>query len=331
MAIQFQYAFVSDDEGLKVFSLLDPDHPVPVPGAFVRLAEANRLYAARTYVYVANGKEGLAIIDIERPEHPHLYQMYNAEGRLNDVRAVQIGSVSASMFALVADGRNGMRVIQLISPENVPENAGFSPRPNPVLIATAPLKSGEAIAVGRGLDRDRVVDETGAQTVVFGRRGSRPFSLAEMSPFLRHLGGADLNNPKAMHNGAVYRVSDVVMSKDANGVQTLHTTTGESLAAPSLFTDPSAPAATPGATPANGPLPSLPPPNGFMSPTDVQRLLETTDPNRPPDVGPLPPGSAPAPSPTPGDTYLQPDNLNRLLRSRAPAGPAPTPLPTASP
>ena len=32
------------------------------------------------------------------------------------------------------------------------------------------------LAVSRGLDRDRVVDETGGQTVVFGRRGSRPVS-----------------------------------------------------------------------------------------------------------------------------------------------------------
>ena len=31
-----------------------------------------------------------------------------------------------------------------------------------------------------GLDRDRVVDESGNQTVVFGRKGSRPFNLAEM-------------------------------------------------------------------------------------------------------------------------------------------------------
>ncbi len=64
--------------------------------------------------------------------------MYNAEGRLNDAQAVQIGSISASMFALVADGKNGFRVIQMISPENVPENAGFSPKPNPILIATYP-------------------------------------------------------------------------------------------------------------------------------------------------------------------------------------------------
>jgi len=39
---------------------------------------------------------------------------------------------------------------------------------------------------GRGitrLDRDRVVDESGNQTVVFGRRGARPFNLEEMHKF----------------------------------------------------------------------------------------------------------------------------------------------------
>ena len=64
--------------------------------------------------------------------------------RLNDTRAVQIGSVSASQFALVADGKNGLRVVQLISPDTVPGAQGFSPRPNPKLIATYPTK-GEAI------------------------------------------------------------------------------------------------------------------------------------------------------------------------------------------
>jgi len=108
--------------------------------------------------------------------------LYNAGGALNDTRAVQIGSVNASMFALVADGKNGLRVIQMISPENVPESAGFSPKPNPKLIATYPTAS-PALAVSRGLDRDRVVDESGNETVVFGRRGSRPFNLAEMEKF----------------------------------------------------------------------------------------------------------------------------------------------------
>src|SRR6202021_1403979 len=94
--------------------------PKMVTDGFVPLAHAHRLYVARTYAYVANGPEGLAIIDIEKPEQPKLFQMYNANGALNDTRAVQIGAVNASMFALVADGKNGFRVIQMISPENVP-------------------------------------------------------------------------------------------------------------------------------------------------------------------------------------------------------------------
>jgi hypothetical protein len=53
------------------------------------------------------------------------------------------------------------------------------------------------LAVSRGLDRDRVTDETGGQTVVFGRRGSRPLHIEEMQPFLRHA------------DGSMYRVEDV--------------------------------------------------------------------------------------------------------------------------
>ena len=131
IAIQFRYAFVTDDDGLKVLDITDPTRPVPVTTGVVRLNNAGRLYVARTYAYVANGPEGLAIIDVENPERPRLDQMFNAGGALNDTRAVQIGSVAASQFALVADGKNGLRVVQLISPDTVPGAQGFSPRPNP--------------------------------------------------------------------------------------------------------------------------------------------------------------------------------------------------------
>jgi hypothetical protein len=211
VAIQFRYAFVTDEDGLKVLDITDPDRPVPVSGGVVGLRNPGRLYVARTYAYVANGPEGLAIIDVENPERPRLDQMFNAGGVLNDTRAVQIGSVSASQFALVADGRNGLRVVQLISPDTVPGAQGFSPRPNPRLIATYPTK-GEAIAVSRGLERDRVVDETGGQTVVFGRRGSRPFHLDEMEKFFRHSEFVDTKDGPA-RRGNLYRVEDV-MARD---------------------------------------------------------------------------------------------------------------------
>src|SRR5207245_2697340 len=188
----------------------NPEHPMPVSSAVVKLRDAQRLYVARTYAYVADGADGLAIINIENPEHPKLWKMYNADGALNDTRAVQIGSVNASMFALVADGKNGMRVLQMISPDNVPEHMGFSPQPNPKLIATFPTH-GPAVAISRGLDRDRVVDETGNQTVVFGRRGARPFHLEEMEAFYRHFAETYPTNFQARRSGEMYQVEDTVV------------------------------------------------------------------------------------------------------------------------
>jgi hypothetical protein len=197
VGVQFRYCFVTDDDGFKVVDISKPSKPKLIPNAFVPLKSAQRFYIARTYAYVANGPEGLAVIDIENPERPKLVRMYDAEGALTDTRAVQIGSVNASMFALVADGRNGLRVLQMISPENVPGHMGFSPVPNPRLIATFPTGH-PAVAVSRGLDRDRVVDETGNQTVVFGRRGSRPFNLEEMQNFY-------------WRSNALYSVEDVAL------------------------------------------------------------------------------------------------------------------------
>ena len=217
ISVQFRYAFISDDDGLKVVDISNPSQPRLVVGASVPLKKAGRLYVARTYAYVPNGEEGLAIIDIQNPEKPRLEEMFNAGGALNDSRAVQIGSINASMYALVADGRNGLRVLQMISPDTVPGHMGFSPRPNPKLIATYPTH-GEAVAVSRGLDRDRVVDETGNQTVVFGRRGSRPFNLEEMAKFLRH------------ENGAAYTVEDV-----SQATRELQTKGGGAFRAPREF------------------------------------------------------------------------------------------------
>jgi len=137
---------------------------------------------ARTYDLVANGKDGLSIIDIEKPEQPVLYQMFNAEGRLDDARDVVVGSTNASLFAYVADGKNGMKVLQLTAPDTQPKFYGFSPEPKPHMIAWRKTKSA-ALTLAKGLDRDRAADETGGQIAVFGRIGSRPLSAEEMRKF----------------------------------------------------------------------------------------------------------------------------------------------------
>jgi hypothetical protein len=158
------------------------DRPTPLPGATVPLADARRVYVARTYAYVAAKRDGLVIVDVKNPEKPRLYQKFDAGGRLNDAEDVVVGSTNASLFAYVADGRNGMKVLQLTSPSTQPNFYGFSPAPKPELIAWAKTES-PALAMSKGLDRDRAVDETGGQMAIFGRLGSRPFTRPEMERF----------------------------------------------------------------------------------------------------------------------------------------------------
>lgn len=201
-AIQFRYAFVLDGEGMKVIDITDVKHP-QIKNA-VAIQPARDVYIARTYAYVAAGTKGLAIIDVEKPEHPCDPVFFN--NGVSDAYAVKVGMTNASLFAYVADGKNGLRVLQLTSPERTPELWGFSPPPKPELIATFKTK-GEAIALSKGLDRDRAVDESGNQLAVFGRIGAGPLTLKEM----RRL----YTRP----DGTLYTVTDTVPNPPAGGAR----------------------------------------------------------------------------------------------------------------
>jgi hypothetical protein len=178
-AIQFRYLWVTDADGLKLFDVTRLANPVAIPSATVPMADARRIYLARTYAYVAAKAEGLAIINITNPLRPSVYAKETFGGQMTDVEDVIVSTTNASLFAYVADGRNGLKVIQLTSPVSQPNFYGFSPAPKPELIAWARTPS-PALALSKGLDRDRAVDETGGQISVFGRIGSRPFTRPEM-------------------------------------------------------------------------------------------------------------------------------------------------------
>jgi hypothetical protein len=177
-ALQFRYLFVAGQEGLDVVDVTLPERARRVEAAHIPLADARGLYLARTYAYVAGGKEGLVIIDVEKPTRPRIQERFDAGGKMNDAQDVVVGSTNASLFAYVADGRNGLKVVQLTAPDTQPKFYGFSPEPRPQLIAWRGTRS-RALSLSRGLERDRAVDETGNQVAVFGRIGSRPFNLAE--------------------------------------------------------------------------------------------------------------------------------------------------------
>jgi hypothetical protein len=183
IAFQFRYGFVCDEDGLKVIDVTNPENPKVVSGANVPIADARDVYVCRTYGYVAAGAEGLVIVDLKQPEKPARFGSFT-EGGMDDATAVRVGMTNSSLFAYVADGKNGLKVLQLTSADDA-GFLGFSPKPNPRLIAVHKT-AGHAISLSEGLDRDRAVDESGHQLAVFGRRGARPFNLEEMQRlFLR--------------------------------------------------------------------------------------------------------------------------------------------------
>ena len=198
--VQFRYAFLCDGEGLKVLDVTNLATPLPV--AALELEDAHNVYVARTYAYVAAGHQGLVIVDVRNPEQPRIDQVYDANGCINDLHDVKLGITNVSEFAYLADGKNGLRVVQLTSPET-PGNDGFSPRPTPALIATYKFKhGGHALAISKGVDRDRAVDEAGNQIAVFGRIGARPFNFEEQRRLYYHPGEAWLQR------GGVWHVTD---------------------------------------------------------------------------------------------------------------------------
>ncbi len=200
-AVQFRYLWVTDAQGLKLFDVTELAQPVAVPEGTVPLADARRVFLSRTYAYVAAKQEGVVIVDITRPRAPQIYDRVTLDGQLNDAEDVMVASTNATLFAYVADGRNGFKVLQLTAPDTQPNFYGFAPEPKPHMIAWTQTPS-PALALSKGLDRDRGVDETGGQIAIFGRLGSRPFNRKEMEGFF-------LNSKRQ-----VYRVRDDVNMAD---------------------------------------------------------------------------------------------------------------------
>jgi hypothetical protein len=192
-ALQFRYLWVTTARGLELVDVTSPRKPLHVETARVPLADARKVYVARTYAYVAAGAEGLVIVDVERPRQPRVETRVQKGDTpatsLQDSQDVIVGSTNASLFAYVADGAFGLKVLQLTAPDTQPKFYGFSPVPKPQVIAWRDTRS-PALSLSKGLDRDRAVDETGGQIAVFGRIGSRPFNAAEMARLYQRKDGS---------------------------------------------------------------------------------------------------------------------------------------------
>src|SRR5262249_40256450 len=127
MDVQFRYAFICDCEGLKVVDITNPCNPWLT--AIVPMRDARDVKALGTYAYVAAGADGLGIVDVECASRPLEPVYFNAGGCINDASGVIVGATMASLYTYVADGRNGLRVINLATPFNGSDVKGFSPVP----------------------------------------------------------------------------------------------------------------------------------------------------------------------------------------------------------
>ncbi len=193
VAIQFRYAFVCDSEGLTVVDITVPEEMHPVEK--LEIPDARSIYVAKDYGYVAGGKDGLIIVDLETPTNPKVQQVWSAGGKINDLYDVKVAMTYDSTYAYLADGKNGLRVVQLVSAGDGKRSPyGFSPPPIPKLISEFKT-DGSCICVSKALDRDRAVDESGNQVTLFGRIGGRPMNLKERQKLY-------------MKNGKLYRVTN---------------------------------------------------------------------------------------------------------------------------
>jgi len=126
-------------------------------------------------------------------------QVYNAGGSINDLNDVKLGMTDASLFRVPR--RRPQRPESRAN--DLTRNSGLSR-----LLAAPDAGHGREVQdswtrasrLAKGLDRDRAVDESGNQLVVFGRLGARPFTKPEMEKLY-------------LRDGEVYTVSDTPPSE----------------------------------------------------------------------------------------------------------------------
>ena len=108
------------------------------------------------------------ILDITKAEGQKLAMIYNADRCINDAHDVKLGITYNSQFAAVADGRTdfGWSVDLPDTRETMASARGR--RPSWWRRFKIPF-NGHALAISKGLDRDRAVDEVEIKIRVFRR------------------------------------------------------------------------------------------------------------------------------------------------------------------
>jgi hypothetical protein len=192
------YAYVAaGSQGLAIIDIENPEKPRldQVYNAEGRIKNANDVKVGMTnvslFAYIADAGSGH---HGESESHGESANGHKTNGQEQHKPGEHAGAKQEGGHE-GGHGEYGLRIVQLISPEDTPGYLGFSPRPTPRLVSVFNTHHA-ALAISEGIDRDRAVDDTGYQLSVFGRRGARPLNLVETRRMF-------------MRNGELWRVPEI--------------------------------------------------------------------------------------------------------------------------
>lgn len=110
VVIYGNYAYTAES-ALGVFDISDPTNPIWWSHVIMPDYDVEDITISGSYIYCANGRSGLQVIDLTSPLNPQLAGNVNTPGYASGV------DVSGS-FAYIADGYTGLYVIDISDPVN---------------------------------------------------------------------------------------------------------------------------------------------------------------------------------------------------------------------
>ena len=180
--LQFRYLFVTDKEGLKVIDVTHPEQATLLANNTIALQDALQGICFHAPMLMLQLAQGLVIVDVRILKKcgsiSGLLQMENST-----TPEMSFWQYQCHFVCLCGRWKNGMKVLQMTSPDSQPKFYGFSPAPKPELISWYGTSS-PALSLSRPLERDRGADETGNQVAVFGRLGARPLNRKKHNAYI---------------------------------------------------------------------------------------------------------------------------------------------------
>ena len=103
--ISGHYALLSESAGLRIVDITNPNAPSFVSSLDMPYAQALDCVVISGYAYVADGHNGVAMIDVTNLANPILADMYNTAGAAK-------GVAEANGLIYVADDYNGLLILE---------------------------------------------------------------------------------------------------------------------------------------------------------------------------------------------------------------------------